>query len=255
MKILIVEDEPITAVYLQNTLKEIDPEVKIIRIIDTVKAAIDWLKSQPAPDLIFMDIQLADGLSFDIFEEVSVESPVVFCTAYDEYAVKAFQTNGIDYVLKPFDRVSIERALEKSKRLQAHYAQNQVNIQQNYHDTFTALNKKAKTSVLVPFQDKYLPLAMQDIAAFYLIGGATYLRTFQQEEYYYPHSLEDIEHTLDQQLFYRLNRQFIVNHKAIKHVEHDSARKLLVIPCLKMPEQLKVSKEKAGAFLKWLEER
>ena len=254
MDVVIIEDEPLTAIYLQNTLKEVDPAINVIRILDTVAGAVKYFKENESPDLIFMDIQLADGISLDIFKETKITSPVVFCTAYDEYAVHAFQSNGIDYLLKPFDHASIRRSLDKIKLLQQYFNQSSSARQSAVATVLSGNYTPAfRSRFLVAYQDKYLPVPVKDIACFYLSEGQTFVLTFSEMTYHLPERLEEIAAVLDPALFFRANRQCIINHYAVRHVENDHARKLLVKTIIKTPEPVRVSKGKASAFLEWMQ--
>ena len=254
MKVLIIEDEQRTALDLQVILAELDPGIQVLAILDSVEGAIQYLNTQPAPDLIFMDIQLADGQSFEIFQEVDVTSPVIFCTAFDEYALQAFQVNGVDYILKPFDRESLNRALNKVKNLQNFFQQSPANLDK-LAELLQQVKPRYKSSFLVGHRDKLLPIATQDIAYFYIEHEITFLHTYDGKRYVVNHTLDELEKSLDPRQFYRANRQFLVNFRAVSEVEHYFARKLLLKLNANTKEPVVVSKAKATEFLTWMEQR
>lgn len=249
MKILIIEDEYRTALDLQATLFELEPEAMFLPVIDTVAAAVRFFQTQPPPDLAFFDVQLADGSSFDVFEEVEVKCPVVFCTAFDEYALQAFQTNGIDYVLKPFDRSAIARALDKVRRLE-NYFQHRVAGERLPAGIRPAARK---STFLVSQRDRLLPIAAEDVAYFHIEHEVTFLHTFDGRRFVVNFTLEELEQSLDPDQFYRANRQFLVNFKAVQEVQQYFARKLLLKLNVNTRDALVVSKAKAGDFLRWME--
>jgi DNA-binding LytR/AlgR family response regulator len=254
MRVLIIEDENRTALDLKSTIEEVEPGTQVLGIKDSVDDAVEWLKSNPSPDLIFMDIQLADGLSFEIFQEVAVECPVIFCTAYDEYAVEAFQVNGVDYILKPFDADSISRSLNKVKNLQNFFQRGDSGLNK-LADLLNTLKPAHRTSFLVSHRDKLLPVSVTDIAFFYIEHEVTFLNTFDGKRYVVNHTMEDLEKQLDPRQFYRANRQFLMNYSNVIEVEHYFARKLLVKTKVATKEAVIVSKAKATDFLTWMEER
>ncbi len=254
MKILIAEDEPRTAIDLANTIKEVEPSAEIVKMTDSVEGTVAFLEKKPALDLAFFDIQLADGMSFDIFKETEVRCPVVFCTAFDGYAVQAFQTNGVAYILKPFDEKTVALAIKKVKSLAAFYKNGNPELEKLAR-AVGQLQSSKKTSFLVSFQGKFFPVSVQDIAFFTVLGDNTWLYNYKGESYHLPHTLEELEAMLDEKQFYRANRQYLVNFDAVRHVEHDSARKLIVKLSLRTPDPVTVSKAKASDFLRWMNER
>ncbi len=254
MTILIVEDETRTAFDLKATVLELEPGAQILDIKDSVEGTITWLQSHPAPDLIFMDIQLADGLSFEIFNEVKVQSPVIFCTAFDEYALQAFQTNGVDYILKPFDREAVGRAMQKVKQLQNFFQQPGAGLDR-LTEMLQQLKTGYKTSFLVSSRDKLLPISTSEVAYFYIEHEVTFLHTNDGKRYILNYTMEELEKSLDPRQFYRANRQFLVNYDNITEVEHYFARKLLVKIKTPVKEPMVVSKAKASEFLHWMETR
>ncbi|MBP6825867.1 MAG: response regulator transcription factor, partial [Saprospiraceae bacterium] len=205
--------------------------------------------------IAFFDIQLADGLSFDIFNETDVPCPVIFCTAFDEYALQAFQVNSVDYVLKPFDRESIHRALEKVKKLENFFQKKEGRFER-LTDLLDKLRiSRSKNVFLVSQRDKLIPVSVSDIAYFYIEHEVTFLYTFDGRRFIVNHTLDELEKMLDPVLFYRANRQFLVNVKSVTEVEQYFARKLLLKLNTQTREPVVVSKAKASDFLQWMESR
>jgi len=200
-----------------------------------------------------MDIQLADGLCFEIFKSVKITSPVVFCTAFDEYSLEAFKNNGVDYVLKPFSKDDIREALIKVDELKNFFQQKSM---PNLDELLLKLNSPAtKTSFLVFRNQKYSTVQVENIAFFYIRYDATVIVCFDKESYSVNKSLDQIASVVSPKQFFRVSRQYLVNFKAIKEVEHYFMRKLYVKLVIDTPEKLLINKEKAHAFLSWMEER
>lgn len=256
MHILIIEDEYRTATDLQETIREILPDAQFSGPLDSVEASVKWFETHPTPDLAFFDIQLADGLSFDIFEETRVECPVIFCTAFDEHAMRAFQVNSVDYILKPFERESVRRALEKVRNLENFFQKKEDKPDVKLLRLLEELKQPAgKSSFLVTQRDKMVPIAVAEVAYFYIEHELTFLHTFDNRRFMLNYTLDELEKLLDRRQFYRANRQYLVNAQAIVEVEHYFARKLLLKLSAQSKEQIIVSKAKASEFLQWMENR
>jgi two-component system response regulator LytT len=247
MKIIIIEDEPLTAADLAESIVEVEPAAKVMAVIHSVKEAISFFERQFAVDLIFSDIQLGDGLSFELFRTVPIRVPVVFCTAYDEYAMAAFKANGIDYILKPFTKSDIKAAIEKYKGLTS-----PTGTLVTYESILQQFQAKDR-SVLVYYKDKIFPVAVSEIALFYIHNEINHLVTLQGQSYMVSRSIDELEKITGRE-FYRANRKTLVNRKAIQEVSQLSQRKLLINLVLPVPvkESLTVSKEKISSFLSWL---
>ena len=253
MNIIIIEDEVKTAKSLENIILGLKPEAKIIGKYQSVAGSVEALSTGNQPDLIFMDIQLADGLCFEIFKSVKITSPVVFCTAFDEYSLEAFKNNGVDYVLKPFSKDDIREALIKVDELKNFFQQKSM---PNLDELLLKLNSPAtKTSFLVFRNQKYSTVQVENIAFFYIRYDATVIVCFDKESYSVNKSLDQIASVVSPKQFFRVSRQYLVNFKAIKEVEHYFMRKLYVKLVIDTPEKLLINKEKAHAFLSWMEER
>lgn len=251
MTILIIEDEIKAARELERILYELDDTLKICAIIDSIEAGKQWFEEHESPDLIFSDIQLADGLCFDLFSQIGIKSPVIFCTAFDEYLMNAFDTNAISYLLKPVTKEKVEKALIKYAKFKEGF-QKKSSVEQ-ISDLLKGLKLSYKTTLLVHQKEKIIPVQVKDIAFFYLDTPVVSITTLNNQKYALSSNLDDLEKSLDPAHFYRANRQFIINRKAIDNVERFFARKLVAQLSVKSPEQIIVSKAKASDFLKWLE--
>jgi two-component system response regulator LytT len=251
MNIVIIEDERIVADDMERSIMQLVDEPVSIAKLHSVKEAIGYFKDAPSTDLIFSDIQLGDGLSFEIFIAVNITVPVIFCTAYDEYALDAFKANGIDYILKPFTGQILQGALQRYSQLKKAFSTEQP----PHYDTLLQLLSRPETqkssSVLVYHQDKIIPVRLEDIALFYLANEVTHLLTFSGKTYYPNKNLDELE-KISGNSFFRANRQFLVCRKAITDVSNFFSRKLSVNLNIPFADKVIVSKGKAPQFLNWL---
>lgn len=253
MQIIIIEDELKAAKSLAAMISKIRPGATIAAQLQSIESAVSYLSRNEAPDLIFMDIQLSDGLCFEIFKSVKIPCPVVFCTAYGEYTMDAIKANGIDYILKPFSKEALQEAFEKVESFKNFF-------QQNTQPDLDGLLKKigldeGKKSFLVFKNNKYTTIPTEQIAFIYIKYESSTIMTFQGQEYAIDQSLDQVQAQLSARQFFRLNRQYLVNFSAVKEVEHYFARKLLVKLTVPTPEKLLIGKEKTSSFLSWLENR
>lgn len=251
MKVVIIEDEKISADYLAVLIKESEPNVEITTTIPSVKKGIEYFQENPAPDLIFSDIQLGDGLSFEIFREVNILTPIIFCTAYDDYAINAFETNSIAYIVKPFTLEMIRDAINKYKGLQKMLLYSDT----QYRAIMDILQKnedQVSSSILVYIKDKIKPVKLEDIAMFYIENGITYLTTFDMQNYTTNKTLEVLEQSIGKN-FFRVNRQFIINRKAIIEAAQYFGRRISLHLEVPYKEKIVVSKGNVSKFLNWLE--
>ncbi len=259
MTVLILEDEAITAEELRHYLCDIDPAIEILALLETIDDAVHFLTTHASPDLIFSDIQLADGLSFEVFSRVPMHCPVIFCTAFDEYAVQAFSTNGIDYVLKPFDRKAIAASLSKFRALQTYFQRDTPASPQLLNEPLQRLIEQLRparrSSFLVNYKGKYYPIPVSEIAFFYTENEIVWLYKLSGERFAIDHKLDELETLLDPTVFYRANRQFIIRFEAIQEFEPYFNRKLAVRLHPASPESVIISKAKASDFTRWLEQR
>ncbi|WP_345948932.1 LytTR family DNA-binding domain-containing protein [Mucilaginibacter sp. PAMB04274] len=251
MNIVIIEDEGIVADELEINIRELIDEPVEITKLRSVKEGTAYLKFHEAPDLIFSDIQLGDGLSFEIFINVPLSVPIIFCTAYDEYALDAFKTNGIDYILKPFTKRTLETALQKYMQLKKVFSRDQTPQYDALIKLITAKEGQPAASILVHHKDKIIPISLDDIAMFYLENEIIHLLTFSGQTFYPNKNLDELEH-LSGSSFFRANRQYLICRKAIIDVSNFFSRKLSLNLKISYPEKVIISKGKASQFLNWL---
>lgn len=249
MKVLIIEDEAPAFRRLQRILEELSITIQLLEVIDSVQDSVNWLKNHQAPDLIFMDIQLADGLSFEIFEQVEVNTPVIFTTAYNEYTLDAFKVNSIDYLLKPIDEKLLKQSIEKYQKL------HHQTIPQDLKAILRSINPERKTykkRFLVKSRKQLLSIPCDKIAYFYTDSGVVFMKTQKGEKHHLDYTLDEIEAQVDPREFFRLNRQFVSCIAGIQSVESIDKGKLLVHLQPKSDQIVIVSRDKASSFKKWL---
>ena len=251
MKAIIIEDESLAAQALQSLVREINPEVEVVATLQTIEESVEWFEENPMPDLAFMDIHLADGSSFAIFEKVDVTCPVVFTTAYDEYALKAFEVNSIDYLLKPINKADLERALNKYNSLTS--VPNKTALE-GLLTQMGNLKKKYKSCFLIPERDKLIPLATNNIAYIFIDTKTVKAVTLDGHTYYLNQTLDDIMAQLDPEVFFRANRQFIIARNAVKDLAVWFGNKLAINLTVPVPEKIIVSKARVGEFKSWFAE-
>lgn len=250
MNIVIIEDEKLTAKDLEEVILEVAPMATIDAVLYSVKQAVNYLSKNPAPDLIFSDIQLGDGLSFEIFDTVAVKTPIVFCTAYDEYALHAFRLNGIDYVLKPFTPDAIQAALDKYKDLSEAFSGGADSVSE-IQRLLKEIKPTGSTSILVNHREKIIPIKIADIAIFYIENQATRLLTLDGTAYYLNKTLDQLEQQCGDN-FFRANRQFLLNREAISDASHHLSRKFSVHLKIPFEHSITISRDKLKDFLEWL---
>lgn len=250
MKILIVEDESINASRLKRLLEELEPNCEILDIIDTVVDTVAWLKANPCPDLITMDIRLADGLSFAIFDEINITCPVIFTTAYDEYAIRAFKVNSIDYLMKPIEKTELEFALTKFKTL----AKTETNVTNITGILKELINKPIyRLRFLVTYRDGYKSVDVSDIDFVYSEFKTSNLFLKSSVIISIPQTMEELEQELDPNIFFRANRQFFIRAESIKSIANYFNAKLKIQLKLDPEREVIVSREKAPFFKQWMD--
>jgi two-component system response regulator LytT len=252
MNIVIIEDELLTAEDLTEIIGRAGKDIRIMAALDSVKAAIEFFKKEQPVDLVFSDIQLGDGLSFEIFRAARVEAPIIFCTAYDEYALDAIRNNGIEYILKPFTAESIFKAIEKYNQLKKHFIPSEI----DYEKIIRAITgddtaRKQVGSILVYHRDKVLPIRLDEVALFYIENELTHLHCFNGKFYVVNQTMEELEE-FSKGSFFRINRQFLVNRRAVTDANHYQPRKYVVNLSVHFKEVLVVSKNRTADFLEWL---
>ena len=253
MTAVIIEDEGLIAKELLNKIKQVSNDINVLEILPSLKTARKWFLQNAEPDLLFMDIQLSDGVSFDLFDEFQLQCPVIFTTAYDEYAVRAFKVNGIDYLLKPIDDSELKKAIDKSRTLIEQKTKLPENIFQLISNIAKSQTPYFKEKFIVHFRNNWIPVDTKEIACF-IRDNLNYLITFSGDKYILDFAtLEDIEDLLDPKIFYRANRQSIIHIDSIQSVKPQENQKLTVL--LKVPLKLEfdISREKAPSFKKWFD--
>lgn len=248
MKILIIEDELPAAERLSEALFQLRNDLELLSILQTVKESVQWLKSNQRPDLVFMDIELTDGQSFQIFDEVKLVCPVIFCTAYDDYWQNAFEHNSIDYLLKPIAQEKLSAALQKYEHLKAHFSNSFEQLQK-----FRKNPDQFKKRWLLKRGTDYIALKTEEIAFFYAAHKMVCLVDTGGQKYLLDKSLSDIERELNPAHFFRLNRQFLAHINSIKKLKSIGKGRLLVELAPPAPEDVLISSEQTAAFKDWLD--
>jgi two-component system, LytTR family, response regulator LytT len=247
--IVIIEDEKPNADRLKRLLKLLYPNAEVVAVLDCIAESVKWFSAHPHPDVVLMDVRLSDGLSFEIFEKVNIAASVIFTTAYDEYALRAFKHNGIDYLLKPIESDELKAALTKVE-------QNQFSVMQNVSlgsvmELFKP--KEYRKRFLLPFRDGYKTVMLEDVVFFYSELKITHAKLLDGQEQVIPQTMEELEQQLDPKLFFRANRQFIVHIDAIVRV-HNYFNGKLKLAIKKNPDvEIVVSRDKAMLLKNWLD--
>ncbi|MCF8426877.1 MAG: LytTR family DNA-binding domain-containing protein [Bacteroidia bacterium] len=250
MRICIVEDEIPALKRMIKLVQEIDPEIEIVAHADSISSAVNMFQNHPSIDLALMDIELADGQSFEIFNQVAISCPIIFTTAYDEFALKAFKVNSIDYLLKPIDPNELKSALQKFKL--RHGNSNQVNIEQLLHALRPGLNQTYKQRFLVKLGQKLISISTKDIAYFMAADKMVYLVSLEGKKFVVDHSIEELSKMLNPANFFHINRQVLANLEAIETVSSYFNGKLKIQLKPPMDEEVLVSRDKAADFKNWL---
>jgi DNA-binding LytR/AlgR family response regulator len=255
MKAVIIEDEEIIAKVLENKIAKAAPDVDVIQVLPSLKTARKWFGENAEPDMLFMDIQLSDGVSFDIFNDFSLKCPIIFTTAYDEYAIRAFKVNGVDYLLKPVKEAELVAAIDKCRKLIEKNEKPPADIAELLKSLSNpSASSKYKEKFIVNIRNQWMPINTKDIACFskemlnyiYLLNGEKYMIDYV--------TLEEVEELLDPRQFYRANRQFIINIEAIQSVKPVENSKLIIK--LRDPNhklEIDMSRLKSPEFKKWMD--
>ncbi len=250
MRVLIIEDETMAAQMLRKLIEEVCDAAEIIGQLESIEDSVEWFSTHPMPDLVFMDIHLADGSSFSIFEKIDVTCPVIFTTAYDDYALKAFEVNSIDYLLKPINKKDLERAMGKycSLVLSSPQANGRFDtlLQQ-----MGGTQKKYRNYFLIPERDKLIPLLSKNIAYIYIDTKTVKAVSLEGKSYYMNHPLDELMAQLDPAIFFRANRQFIISRHAVQDISIWFGSKLSVNLTVETPEKIIVSKARVSEFKNW----
>ena len=256
MKIFIVEDEDLAVKKLKKTLQSVDEDGTVVGEADSIKSSVDWLQSNPAPDLILMDIELADGQSFEIFNQAKVKSPVIFITSYDEYALKAFKVNSIDYLLKPVQKEDLHAALEKYKQLKNTYkdtASPELSMDALIKELQQKLHiKEFRKRFLVKHGQKLVSIETDDIAYFFSDGRLNFFKTNDNRKFVVDYTMDELSEMLDPEKYFRISRSYYISVNSVDQIHDYFGNRLLLH--LKPPSEKEaiVSREKVSDFKDWL---
>ena len=252
MNILIVEDEPEAAARLSTLLRELKPDTKVVGSLDSVKSAVKWISENPSPDLIFMDIQLADGLSFEIFEKADIKAPVIFTTAYNEYALKAFKVNSIDYILKPLDKDEVAAAFRKYENLTGQ-AQSREKMIDSIGTAMQMLTKRYKERFVIKVGEHLRSVEVSEILYFYSLEKTTFAQAADSRKHILDFTLDQLEGVLNPARFFRINRKYIVSVDSIRDmISHTNSRLKLLLKSSD-DDDIIVARERVQEFKDWLD--
>ena len=250
MKAIIIEDEKLSGEHLEALLKRIDANIEVISIIDSVKKSVEVFSKGVKADILFVDVHLADGLSFEIFSKVNIDIPVIFTTAFDEYAIKAFKLNSIDYLLKPIGVDDLRAAIEKFKKISY---KNKLGIIEDMAQAYQTINKQYKNRFMVKIGDVISSIKTDDIAHFISENGLVLLATSNNKRYVVDYTLDNLETILAPDVFFRINRKVIVHINSVQKVNSYFNSRLKINSQLLQEEDMVVSRERVNEFKKWLD--
>jgi len=248
MKVIILEDESRAVNHLKRLIERVAPEMEVTGIFETVREAVEYLEREPLPDLIFSDVQLADGTSFEIFSKVDVRCPIIFTTAYDTYAIEAFNTNGIDYLLKPIEEERLRKAVGKARKFTSNIALENLLLQQTGPGS-----PHSRSRFMVRVGEKIRTIMVEDILAFYSFEKTTYLHTGTHRNYIIDYSLEELENMLDRDRFFRISRKYIVSIDACSQIIAWTNNRLKIDIEGIDDQKIVVARERVRDFKRWLD--
>ncbi|HVY76543.1 MAG TPA: LytTR family DNA-binding domain-containing protein [Puia sp.] len=257
MKILLVEDEDLAVKKIQKTLASIDSEAEVIGVTDSIRATVEWLNTHPQPDLILMDIELADGQSFEIFKQTEVKSPVVFTTSYDEYALKAFKVNSIDYLLKPVQKDELQSALGKYKKMRQQYQAGgdpgPVSLESLVRELQQKLQpREFRKRFLVKHGQKLVSVGIEEIAYFFSDGRLNFFKTADNRKFVVEYTMDELEEMIDPERFFRISRSFYVSVSSIEKIDDYFGNRLILGLKPAVDKEALVSREKVTEFKRWM---
>lgn len=253
MKVLIIEDELQAAKRMESLVTELIPDARILATLDTVKRSVAWFKSNPTPDLVLMDIQLADGISFQIFDHHPISAPIIFTTAYDAYALKAFKVNSIDYILKPVDKAELQTALEKLKA-RSKTDTDTARMMMNIGEAVEMLTRKYKTRFVTKVGEHLKTIDVNSVLYFYSQDKATFCVTDDNRHLILDFTMEQVSDMLNPQDFFRVNRKYLIGSSAIQDIIHYTNSRLKVIVQGAQDQDIIVAREKVQEFRDWLDQ-
>jgi two-component system, LytTR family, response regulator LytT len=257
MKILIVEDEELAVKKLQKTLAGVEPDAEVVAVTDSILSTVNWLDENPAPDLILMDIELSDGQSFEIFNQATIKSPVIFTTSYDEYALKAFKVNSVDYLLKPIQKEDLQAALQKLKQMKDLYktedAKPDVSIDSLVKELQQKLQpKEYRKRFLVKHAQKLVSVEVDEIAYFFSDGRLNFFKTLDNKKFVVDYTMDDLEDMLDPVKYFRISRSFYISVNSVDQIHDYFGNRLLLHLKPVVDKESIVSREKVTDFKKWM---
>jgi two-component system, LytTR family, response regulator LytT len=253
MKILIVEDEELAVKKLQKTLAGVDASAEVVGVTDSIKSTVEWLQDNPQPDLVLMDIELADGQSFEIFNLTEVKSPVIFTTSYDEYALKAFKVNSVDYLLKPVQKEELQAALNKFQKLKPETKAVGLNIESLVKELQQKLQpKEYRKRFLVKHAQKLVSVEIDEIAYFYSDGRLNFFKTSDNKKFVVDYTMDELEEMLDPEKYFRISRSFYVSVNSIDKIDDYFGNRLILGLKPAVDKEALVSREKVTDFKKWM---
>src|SRR6478736_4771025 len=257
MKVLIVEDEELAVKKIRKTLGEVDADAVIMGVTDSIQGTVNWLQENPSPDLILMDIELSDGQSFEIFSRTKVSSAVVFTTSYDEYALKAFKVNSIDYLLKPIQKEDLEAALNKYRQMKQMYAESNGKTELNMDALVKELQQKLQPKeyrkrFLVKHGQKLVSIEVDEITYFFSDGRLNFFKTDDNRKFVVDYTMDELEDMLDSQRYFRISRSFYVSVRSISQIHDYFGNRLLLQLKPSVDKEAIVSREKVSDFKKWM---
>ena len=257
MKVLIVEDEELAVKKLRKTLASVDPNAEVAGVTDSIVATVNWIENNPLPDLILMDIELSDGQSFEIFNRVTIKCPVIFTTSYDEYALKAFKVNSVDYLLKPIQKEDLEAALQKMGQLKDIYKEPIGRADMNIDSLVKELQEKLQLKeyrkrFLVRHAQKLVSVDTDEIAYFFSDGRLNFFKTFDNKKYVVDYTMDELEEMLDPQKYFRISRSFYISVDSVDQIHDYFGNRLLLHLKPAVEKESIVSREKVSEFKKWM---
>ena len=257
MKVLIVEDEYLAVKKLKKTLLSVDDSVEVVGETDSIKNTVSWLQANPSPDLILMDIELADGQSFDIYNHIHVKSPVIFTTSYDEHALKAFKVNSIDYLLKPVQKEDLQAALQKLKEIKKTYTNTRSATDLNIENLAKQLQEKLQVKeyrkrFLVKQAQKLVSIEIDEIAYFFSEGRLNFFKTCEGKKFIVDYTMDELNEMIDPRLFFRISRSFYIAIDSVKQIEDYFGNRLILQLKPESDKEVIVSREKVTDFKNWL---
>ena len=257
MKVLIIEDEELAVKKLRKTLESVDSSAEVVGVTDSIRSSVTWLQQNPSPDLILMDIELADGQSFEIFDKVEVKSTVIFTTSYDEYALKAFKVNSVDYLLKPVQKEDLQAALNKLKTMKTMYGSTSSSDPLNVENLVKELQQKLQPKefrkrFLVKHAQKLVSVDVEEIAYFYSDGRLNFFKTLDNKKFVVDYTMDELEDMLDPNKYFRISRSFYVSIASIDQIHDYFGNRLLLHLKPAVDKESIVSREKVADFKKWM---